>query len=199
MASKPATTTSTTAAVIAATALRVLEHEGADAVSMRRIAQEVGITPMAIYHYFPNRESLLHSITEAEFGNLRGLIVRRMQRGHGEDRLIGMLEAYVDYALERPRLFDYVFSRPRSDARVFPQDFRAGKSPTLTPIAEAVRSAMEEGWLQQDDEWELALELWAVVHGYVALYRAERFSLSERAFRQLCRRALRRLLNGIKA
>jgi AcrR family transcriptional regulator len=37
----------------------LLEKEGIEAVSMRRVGSAVGITPMAIYRHFPNRESLL--------------------------------------------------------------------------------------------------------------------------------------------
>jgi hypothetical protein len=47
--------------------------------------------------------------------------------------------------------------------------------------------------------WEVALELWALTHGYVALYRAGRFNLSEKEFRAHVRRALRRLIHGFKA
>ncbi|MFI1885518.1 TetR/AcrR family transcriptional regulator [Streptomyces jumonjinensis] len=44
---------------IVATARRVIEEEGVDAVSMRRIAKEVGSTPMALYHYVRDKDELL--------------------------------------------------------------------------------------------------------------------------------------------
>ena len=50
---------------IAEIALRILEEEGPEKVSMRRIAKEVGITPMAIYYHYPNRQALLQSITDS--------------------------------------------------------------------------------------------------------------------------------------
>ncbi len=53
----------TTAQRIAQAALDLLESEGPEAVSMRRVAEAVGITPMAIYHHFPNRGALLNLIT----------------------------------------------------------------------------------------------------------------------------------------
>ena len=62
-----------------------------------------------------------------------------------------------------------------------------------------VRAAMREGLLRKDDVWEVALELWALVHGYLTLYRGGRFNLSETEFRALVRRALRRLIHGLKA
>lgn len=57
---------------------------------------------------------------------------------------------------------------------------------------------MAEAKLKKDDEWEIALELWAVAHGYVMLYRAGRFNLSQPEFRNLVQRSLKRLLNGLK-
>ena len=33
--------------------------------------------------------------------------------GNVEDRLLAVMTAYVDYAFAQPRIFDFVFSRPR--------------------------------------------------------------------------------------
>jgi AcrR family transcriptional regulator len=183
---------------ISQAALVILEAEGPEAVSMRRVADAAGITPMAIYHHFPNREALLNSVTNREFATLLSYIERRPRRASLGALLISVMEAYIDYAFDRPRIFDYVFARPRPGARRYPDDFRARRSPTLNPIADAVRAAMRAGLLRKDDVWEVALELWAVTHGYVTLHRAGRFNLSEKEFRALVRRALRRLIHGLK-
>ncbi len=189
----------TTSERIFAAALAILEEDGPDAVSMRRVADAVGITPMAIYHHFPNRDALLNTVTDREFAKFLGYIEGRPQRGSPEAQLVGAMEAYIDYAFDRPRIFDYVFSQPRPGARRYPEDFRARRSPTLNPIADGVRSAMRSGLFRKDDVWEIALELWSLVHGYLMLYRGGRFNLSETEFRALVRRALRRLIHGLKA
>ena len=188
-----------TAEQIAETALRILEEEGPEKLSMRRIAKEVGITPMAIYYYYPDRQSLLKSITDAEFGRLLTFFEARQKRTAPEDRLPAIMDGYLDYAFARPRIFDYVFSQYREGARQFPEGFRNRQSPTLNPIADILAEAMQAGELKQDDVWEIALELWAHAHGYVTLYRAGRFNLTERQFRTLVRRSIRRLLDGLKA
>jgi AcrR family transcriptional regulator len=188
-----------TADRIARVALAILLKEGPEAVSMRRVAQAVGITPMAIYHHFPNRESLLNTVTDREFAKLLSHIRAHPLRGTTEERLIAVMEGYVDYAFTQPRIFDFVFSRMRSGARQFPKDFRARRSPTLNPVADMLASAMEKGHLRKDDVWEVAFALWAHVHGYVALYRAGRIGLSEKQFRYLLHRSIRRFLNGLKA
>ena len=189
----------TTAEHIAHVALEILEAEGAEAVSMRRVASAVDITPMAIYHHFPNRAALLNYITEREFPKLLEYIQARPLRGNWEARLTGILEGYLDYALVRPRVFDYVFSRPRPGARRFPKDFRERRSPTLNPVADIIAGMMEKGVLKRDDIWEVAFALWAHVHGYVMLYRAGRIGLSESEFRELIHRSLRKFIHGLKA
>lgn len=183
---------------IFAAALALLEDSGPEAVSMRRVADAVGITPMAIYHHFPDREALLNTVTEREFAKFLGYIQARPMRGSPETQLIHAMEAYIDYAFDRPRIFDYVFSQPRPGARRYPEDFRARRSPTLNPVADGVRAAMRGGSFRKDDVWEIALQLWALVHGYLTLHRGGRFNLSEAEFRALVRRALRRLIHGLK-
>ena len=191
--------TKNTADRIASVALTILEKEGPEAVSMRRVAEAVGITPMAIYHHFPSREDLLNTVTDREFAKLLSYMQAHVPQGGVEDRLLAVMAGYVDYAFARPRVFDFVFSRPRPGARQFPKDFRARRSPTLNPVADLLAAEMERGFLKKDDVWEVALALWAHVHGYILLYRAGRIALSEKEFRKLLHRSLGRFLHGLKA
>jgi AcrR family transcriptional regulator len=178
-------------------ALGILEAEGPQAVSMRRVANEVGVTAMAIYHHFPNREALLNAVVDSEFQQLAEFFGRSNRKRSFEASMVHIMDGYIDYALAHPRIFDYVFSIPRAGARRFPDDFRARRSPTLNITADSVSSWMKLGKLKRDDPWEIAMELWAHAHGYLALWRAGRFDLSEEEFRKLVHRSLRRLLNGL--
>jgi AcrR family transcriptional regulator len=191
--------TNKTADRIASVALTILEKEGPEAVSMRRVAEAVGITPMAIYHHFSSREALLSTITDREFAKLLSYMQAHQLNGRVEERLLAVIAGYVDYAFAQPRIFDFVFSRPRPGARQFPKDFRARRSPTLNPIADLLAAEMERESLKKDDVWEVAFALWAHVHGYVMLYRAGRIALSEKEFRKLLHRSIRRFLHGLKA
>ena len=189
----------TTSESIYKSALRILEAEGPQAVSMRRVATEVGITPMAIYHHFASREALLQQVVDTEFERLVDFFGQSLGRGSFETQMTHIMDGYMDYALTHPRIFDYVFSSPRPRARRFPDDFRARCSPTLNVVADAVTSWIKLKKLKRDDIWEIAMELWAHVHGYLMLYRAGRFHLSEDEFRKLVQRSLRRLLHGLEA
>jgi AcrR family transcriptional regulator len=192
-----------TSELISNAALKLLEREGAQAVSMRRIAEAVGVTPMAIYHHFHNKEALLNSVTDREFAKFAEAVaapgVGRQTGASAQARLLRVMESYIDYAFEHPRIFDYVFAEPRPGARTFPEDFRARRSPSLNAVADVVAAEMKAGALRRDDIWEVALELWAHTHGYIALQRAGRIALPEVEFRKLVRRSLRRLIRGLEA
>jgi AcrR family transcriptional regulator len=176
----------------------VFESEGPAAVSMRRVADAVGVTPMAIYRHFPNREALLQRISDDSFND----IAHQWEALRGSDDLIGRLVAiqflYLDYALAHPHLFDHAFSVARDSARKFPDDFRARRSPTFNVVHDIVLEAQQAGLLRVGDPWDIAMTLWAQSHGMVALYRAGRFAYDDRDFRDFYRASVERLLDGLK-
>ena len=187
-----------TAEKIRRAALKLFERGGADAVSMRRVADGAGITPMAIYRHFSSRDALLKQLSDSSFQTMAD--EWRVQAGHVDpvQRLPALLMPYLDYALEHPHLFDHAFSLRRDDARRFPEGFRERQSPTLTVVADAIAEGIEQGALRPDDPWDVAMTLWAHSHGLIALYRAGRFSYDEAQFRTFYLESLERLINGIR-
>ncbi|MFK2932468.1 TetR/AcrR family transcriptional regulator [Dyella agri] len=188
-----------TATKILRAAHRLFDREGADAVTMRRVAEQVGITPMAIYRHFPNREALLKRLSDDSFNSTARQWLENAEESGVLQRLYKAQENYLDYALEHPHLFDHAFSVRRDDARRFPEDFRARLSPTLNVVVDALADGMRLGELREDDPWDVAMTLWAHSHGLIALYRAGRFSYDETQFRRFYLASLGRLLDGIKA
>ena len=57
-------TADTPARRIAVASRRLLDKEGVDAVTMRRVALAVGLTPMAIYRHYHDREALLNALAD---------------------------------------------------------------------------------------------------------------------------------------
>lgn len=189
----------TTAERILQAARAIFEDEGPAAVSMRRVATAIGLTPMAIYRHFPNREALLKRISDDSFQEIAHHWSARAVGGNVAARLIAIQRIYLDCALAHPHLFDHAFSLPRKDARRFPEDFRAGRSPTLNVVVEVVLEAQRSGYLRKGDPWDIAMTLWAHSHGLIALYRAGRFSFDEHQFRTFYETSLGRLIDGLKA
>jgi AcrR family transcriptional regulator len=186
-----------TSELIASAARRLLDREGADAVTMRRVAEAVGITAMAVYRHYPNRAGLLNALADEGFAELTVRLESLRPSGDMTKRLERVMDVFLDHALERPRLFELMFLKPREGARRFPEDFRAGRSPTANPSAKILREGMEAGVLREDDVWEVVFEMGALLQGLIMLYLGGRMSMPEKEFRKFCRRSFERYMHGI--
>jgi len=186
-----------TAGRISSAAGKLLDREGAEAVTMRRVAKAVGITPMAVYRHYADRDGLLNTLADAGFEALAERVASTALPADFEQQLMTILDVFLDFALERPRLFELMFLRPRKGARQFPEDFRAGRSPTAKFAMAALEVGMKKGVFRKDDAWEITFETGALLQGLVMLYLGGRVGTSAEEFRALCHRAFRRYLNGI--
>jgi AcrR family transcriptional regulator len=187
-----------TARRISDVALAILVAEGVSAVTMRRVAAEAGVTTMATYRHFPNRETLLRTVAIAaqrEVGQKWG------RRGDGDfdGQLAGLLDDLLDFALGQPHLYGFLLTDRRDGARRFPDDFAEGGSPTFDHALNAVGRWMDEGVLRRDDPLEVTLALTSCAQGLIQQYLGGRIGLSEKDFRALCARTVRRILHGIQA
>ena len=50
---------------IVETAIALVDAEGLDALTMRRLGADLGVDPMAVYYYLPNKAALLDAVVEA--------------------------------------------------------------------------------------------------------------------------------------
>ena len=187
-----------TAERIRAAAGKLLEREGAEAVTMRRVAKAVGITPMALYRHFADREGLLNALADAGFGGLAARVAKIAMPAGPEEQLRNILDVFLDFALKKPRLFELMFLKRREGARQFPGDFQAGRSPTAKFAAAALEAGLEQGIFRRYDVWEITFETGALLQGLVMLYVGGRVGTSEQEFRELCHRAFGRYLDGIR-
>jgi AcrR family transcriptional regulator len=187
-----------TAEKIVAAAGKVLGREGAPAITMRRVAKSVGITPMALYRHFEDRDGLLNTLADRGFEELAARAGGTPMPAGAEQQLMKILDVFLDFALQKPRLFELMFLERRQGARQFPEDFREGKSPTAKFVVAALETGMKEGSFRRDDVWEITFETGALLQGLVMLYLGGRMRTSVEGFRALCHRAFRRYVDGIR-
>jgi AcrR family transcriptional regulator len=183
---------------IAVAGRSLLDKEGAEAVTMRRVAKAVGITPMAIYRHYRDRAGLLNALADDGFEELAAWLAGKRFSGGMEQRLIKMGEIYLNHALQNPRLFELMFLTAREGARRYPRDFKASRSPTANRMVEVVREGMESGHFREDDAWEIVFEMGALSHGLIMLYLGGRMDMPAARFRAFYRRSFRRYLRGIR-
>jgi AcrR family transcriptional regulator len=189
-----------TAERIAGAARALLSAEGAAAVSMRRIAAAVGVTPMALYRHYPNRDALLGVVADRAFAEL----LRRWQQRPPDDtdavaQLHAAFDALLDVAVDDPHLYRFLFTEVRAQARTYPDDFRKGDSPTLTVVADIIRTGIDQHLLRDDDVWDVAFTVAAHMQGLILLQQGGRTDPAVDRFRAVSHASLERILDGLRA
>jgi len=175
-------------------AAKLFLEEGEAALSMRRLAAEVGCSAMAPYRHFADKEALVAAIRAQAFGRLADALdgVERNERHRAAD--IG--EAYVRFARENPAAYKLMFDLAQPDEAAYPELASAAARARVSMSA-YVRELVEAGVLVGDPV-ELGYVFWAAIHGLILLDLAGRIP-AEPGFEALRRRTLGALMRGLKA
>jgi AcrR family transcriptional regulator len=98
--------------VLLATAARMME-EGEVELSLRSIARAAGVSAMAPYRHFSDKESLLTAVADNGFAMLHDRLARADRAAVGREALVEQGMAYVAFAAANPALFRLMFGRSR--------------------------------------------------------------------------------------
>lgn len=90
-------------------AIALADAEGLAAVTLRAVAQRVGVTAMALYGYFPDKDSLLDAMADRVIGDVPDAL---SALAGWRDRLLAAAELARVIAGEHPSLVQYAFSKP---------------------------------------------------------------------------------------
>ena len=167
---------------IAETRQRVLDaardlfvENGYEATSMRAIAKRIEYTPTAIYHHFESKEALLVELCNQDFRSLAGAFQRIGRVEDPIERLGRIGEAYVEFALEHPKHYEFMFMtvRPVADADAVIHGDPGEDAYAF--LRETVAEAMEQGRFrpEYDNPNQVAQMLWGALHGLISLRLAK--------------------------
>ena len=143
---------------IVAAARELIEEEGLDALSMRRLADRLGIRAPSIYKHLPDKQALENALISATFEDQAD----RFEAAAAEagDPVAALARAYRDFARRHPHLYRLMTERPLDrDALAPGAEERAAR-----PIIEALGG-----------DRDLARGFWAFAHGMTILELNQRF------------------------
>lgn len=151
------------------TALRIVEEDGPAMLTLRRVANAVGVTPMAPYHHFATRKHLVAAVIAAGFERLQAQKLATAPLDVPVTRAIALGAAsYVRFVLDNPNLFRLMHDPGFGDRTAFPEIQQAAAAPAATLIA-MVADLVREFDLKQPDVKLGAATLWAQAHGVAIL------------------------------
>ena len=155
--------------ILEASARLLLETGDEDAVSIRAVAEAVGVTPPSIYLHFEDKNELIFAICDRYFDELDRVTT---EAGNGSTDLVDSLRlrgrAYVRFGLDNPEPYRVLFMR-KPDATPLPFQYeKIMSSPAFAHLFEAVAAAIAAGRIE-GDAMLVSIGLWSAVHGLTSL------------------------------
>jgi len=176
---------------------RLLRAEGIAALSTRRVASEMGVTPMAMYRHFRSKDALVQALVDAGFARWETRLAEAVVAPNPRDKIVNAIAAYRDFALAEPRYFELMFLVPRPGVPRAPESLRATPSPSFAAVIGAMHACMANGEFASADPSQTILMVWALAHGLLALHFTGRFGFDEPLFRRRYDDAVRLTLDRL--
>jgi len=179
-------------------AIALIERNGSAALSMRNLAHEVQVTPMALYRHYANRDTLLDTITNHYFAEIAKRWQAYADNNQYEQTLLLIGLDLIDFYLEHPHIYQLMFIEPQVHARNLSENSNLSESPTFSIVVACIQQGIAAGELQGSNAQEIALALAGQVHGLAALRQGGRLAMPPDKFRKFCQNALIRVINAYK-
>lgn len=154
-------------------AQRILEHTGSeDAVSLRAVAREAGVSAPSIYAHFPDGPAIIESLVQQTFVQLSVVLADAREHASPNERLNAVCAAYIRFGIDQPVRYQILFERRRSLERtrqLAAEDPRFAYSKGGEAFAILVEAFAENVGISTEAAEQDAALLWAGLHGYVTL------------------------------
>jgi len=155
--------------LILSTARGLAEAEGWDAVTTRRLSNEIEYSQPVLYKHFSSMEAIAEAIAVEGFGELADVLhAARTDAGATQCPLRPLARAYISFARDNPALYDAMFIRATK--------LRFAAADTPAPLVAAF-AELREGvaTVAAGRDVDTLTELfWAALHGLITLARGGR-------------------------
>ena len=148
---------------------RIFVAEGYEGATIRRIADEVGVSSTALYMHFQDKACILHEICE---GTIKQLLERNTELSalplDAVTRVRKMLDAYMQWGFEHPNAYLLVFAGSQADPTGWQETADLGAQ-CYDIFSGVVREIAALGRLRTGTADSAAQALWGACHGVIQL------------------------------
>lgn len=155
-------------AALVAAAHTMVKHDGYEGLTIRKLAERVGLATMSVYSYFPDKHAILEAMAQDTFVEL----AHRCELCRTDDPIKSLtsgLEEYVTFGLENPNEYRTIFmtAHPQEHQDKTFEDLEE-HNPAFIGLMGAVQECIYAKKLAGDAR-AIATMLWTVAHGAVSL------------------------------
>jgi AcrR family transcriptional regulator len=155
-------------AALLSSATEILETEGPDGLSVRRIAAAAGVAPMGVYNHFESKFGIVEALFTQGFGRLSAAMASINEIQDPQEALEEGFRRYRALALAHPMVYQIMFLRavPGFEPSERAIEVCVG---SFNGLVSVVRRAMSAGVIAEADPTETAQVIWSSIHGWVSL------------------------------
>ncbi|MEQ1938270.1 TetR/AcrR family transcriptional regulator [Mesorhizobium sp. CN5-321] len=153
---------------LVAAAHELVQEEGYDGLTIRKLAKRVGYAPMSVYSYFADKQDILLALAEDAFATL----ARRIESQPSDDPVEALrvvMREYAAFGLGNPNEYRTVFMTEKTrppEGKTFEE--MEADNPAMKALIDRVEACIAAGKLK-GAPYAIANMLWAVGHGTISL------------------------------
>jgi AcrR family transcriptional regulator len=158
--------------ILEATEQLLLTTGSSEAVSIRAVANAVGVTPPSIYRHFPDKTTLIFEVCDRHF---QALDARIAEATEGIDDPVEALQAagrtYIEFGTSNPEPYRIMFMTRSDETPDKFQDERLAEITCFGRVMGIVADCIDAGRFRPEhtDAARLSMGFWARVHGLTSL------------------------------
>ena len=165
-------------AILAAASRLLEELQSEEAVSIRAVADRVGVTAPTIYRYFADKQQLIFEVCSTHFDQFEDEVINPALEANDDpvDALLDIARAYVHFGVNNPEHYRVMFMSHLDHTPEQWADVAMFEQGSFATIIGLVRQGVDRGQIRDhlgtdspDPAIDTALALWSAVHGLTAL------------------------------
>jgi AcrR family transcriptional regulator len=145
---------------------RMFAEHGPEAVTIRQLAQAIGVSPMTPYGYFKDKDAILAAVRARAFDRHAEALEQAYAAAAADPaaRSSAVGEAYVRFALGNPEAYKLMFDIEQPSFDAYPDLVRASERSKATMTLHLTGLALK------DDPEKVGLLYWSAIHGPLMLH-----------------------------
>lgn len=148
--------------------IRLINQEGEESFSLRKVAALCGVSHAAPYSHFQNKDDLLRemqSYVTTQFMETLEETVRTTARLGDAEQLVQIGKSYVLFFLHHPQYFPFLFSQPCMTIDLSLNGTGKEDFPPYRLFRDIARRALTKMGYPESGMQDAILSMWALVHG----------------------------------